>query len=239
MKFNDTTGLNGLVQACESYTGLGKAQISGVAARLAEFTRYINANYDKVVTMILQSQDEWNYDDSNHTDLPILTANLVASQQDYALPAALKVSRGEITFDGTEWKRLTPIDKNQISSATDTTSIANDFDQSQPYYDLTAQSLMLYPIPDANVTAGLKLWITRNVDAFTTADTTQEPGIDRAFHDMIAIGAARDWGLSKGKQNTNQLSQMFTDFEKRIRQHYGTKQKDRIYRFDGAIADYN
>ena len=80
MQFSDTTNLNGLIQRCELLTGLGDTGISGDATLLKHFTSLINQTYHKVVTMILQSQDEWDFDDKNHTDYPILTTDLVVSQ---------------------------------------------------------------------------------------------------------------------------------------------------------------
>ena len=41
----------------------------------------VNKHYNDVHTLILESQDEWDYDDSAYTDYPILTTNLVANQQ--------------------------------------------------------------------------------------------------------------------------------------------------------------
>ena len=46
----------------------------------------INDHLNKIHVSILRSQDEWDYDDKNNSDLPILTADLVANQQYYTLP---------------------------------------------------------------------------------------------------------------------------------------------------------
>ena len=61
MVFNDTTDKKGLIQDCELRTGLGDTAISGNAALLDHFTRLINQRYQGVVTMILDSQDEWDF----------------------------------------------------------------------------------------------------------------------------------------------------------------------------------
>ena len=76
-----------------------------------------NAVYE-IETEILMAQGNWKYDDSNNADLPILTTNLVASQQDYTLPTELiRIDRIEVSIDGTNWYRATPINTTEDSRA--------------------------------------------------------------------------------------------------------------------------
>ena len=228
MNFNDTTNNTGLIQECEDLTQIGAAGISGNTTLLKQFTRRINTWNDKVQTMILEVQDEWDYDDSNHTNFPILTTDLVANQQDYALPTStLQVKRAEISFDGSKWYKLAPFDINEMTDDSSTTSIASNFNKTEPYYDLQYGSIFLYPIPDSNVTGGLKLWITRENELFTTADTTQEPGFDRQFHEILALGASYDYCKSKNLPQLGALKNDLLELEQRLRRYYASKQKDR------------
>lgn len=242
MKFNDVSGLNGLVQSCEFWTGKGNAQISGDSTSLAEFTRLINVNYHKVVTMILSSMDEWDFDDSNIGDAGFIkTYNLVSGTQTVTLPASdkiLKIKRAEITYDGTTWYRLSPLDVNEYGDTSDAATVANNFSKSSPYYDVHGNYVYLYPIPDANVTGGLKLWVAREIDEFTTADTTQEPGIDEPFHEMIAVGASLDYAFAHNLANAGGLASKFVDYEQRIRQYYGSRQEDRAMTMKPSNVDY-
>lgn len=198
----------------------------------------LNNAIDKVHTMILESQDEWNFDDSNKTDLPTLTTSLVASQADYGLPTSLlKANRAEITYDGTTWKQLQPIDKNEITGAISSVP----FTTSNPFYDIEGNSVILYPTPTANVTGGLKLWISRNVTAFTSSDVTTgtaTPGFDRNFHEIVPLMMSYDWALAKGGANVNLLQGQIQDLEGRLRRHYGTKQKDRSYAFAPLMDNF-
>ena len=210
----------------------------------AQITLSINNWYQKVVTMILAAQDEWDWDDVNHTTYPIFTLDLVANQQDYQIPASLKmlkIKRVEAKLDGTNWVRATPIDINQISDATDTTSISNNFSTSEPFYDVKYNGIFLYPIPAVNVDEGLKYEITREVDEFTTSDTTQEPGIDEPFHNMISLGAALDWEMAKkpdGPRIKILMAQM-QEYEQRLKQYYGDKQTDRNIVLKAASVNYD
>lgn len=242
MQFNDTTNDSGLIQEAEFLTNLGTTGISGNAQRLQDFTRLINSRYQQVVVMILKAQNSWDYDDINHTDFPILTTSLVDAQQDYSLPASekiLKLKRVEITYDGTNWYKAEPLDIGTIGEATGTTSISANFSKLSPFYDIQYNSIFLYPIPDAAVANGLKLWVTREVDEFVNTDTTQEPGIDEPFHRMLAIGAAMDWAIAKGLGVKNDLMALYQDYERRLGDYYGAKQTDKDMRFSPGYINYN
>lgn len=229
MQFSDTTNFTGLIQDCEFNLGLGDTGISGNAGYLKHFTRLINNWNHKATTMILMANDTWDYDDSNQTNLPILTTSLVANQQDYQLPSrTLRIKRAEITYDGTNWKKLTALDARQPSDAV--TSSSGNYSQDEPYYDLQANSLFLFPTPASNVSSGLKLWVAREPDEFTTADTTQEPGFDEPFHRILSLGASLDWAIVKKLPNTDWLASQVKDYEERLRKFYGTKQQDKVSR---------
>lgn len=230
MQFNDTANRQGLIQDCELWTGIGTDQISGNTNRLKEFTRLINDRYRQVVTMILEAQNEWDFDDTSYSNYPILTTNLVKDQQDYQLPTSpdlLKVQRAEITYDGDNWYNLEPFDLNSYDKPTDSDSIDSDFSQSAPRYDTRYGAVFLYPVPDASVSGGLKLWILRDIDEFESNDTTKEPAIDKPFHRMLSLGASVDWAVSKGRSNAANLSELFNDMEQRLRTYYEDKEEHR------------
>lgn len=194
--------------------------------------------------MILDSMDDWDFDDLNNADYPIATTNLVASQQDYTFPSGLlKVKRVEAKLDGTNWKRLERFDINQRSDATDTTSITNDFSTSNPFYDVESHSIKLYPIPDSNVTAGLKIWFIREPDEFTTAEVTtgtKEPGFDEPFHIMIPLGMCYDWFVAKNLNDKAAIVKgEIDDYELRLRKFYGSKQTDGPISLSPAYNNYD
>jgi hypothetical protein len=83
MQQNDTTNLTGLIQDIERMTGLGTGNISGNPTKYKEFTARMNNWYDREVATILAADTRWNWDDSNYTDLPIGTADIVSGQSIY------------------------------------------------------------------------------------------------------------------------------------------------------------
>lgn len=243
MVFSDTSGLAGLIQDCEDW--IGRA-IASDATLLKKFTRNINTWYHKVVTMILKSQDEWDFDDSNHTDYPILTTPLVASQRDYVIPVSekvLRIKRVDVTYDGTTWHKAEPFDINEagVGFGGNNTEIDARFTKDSPKYDMQANAFFLYPMASAaDVTAGgsIRVIWTREIDEFTTADTTQEPGFDEPFHRILSMGASYDYAIQKGLPIAQTLKSELLEYEGRLVVYYGSKQEDRDMSLGSAYVDY-
>lgn len=247
--FSDTTNKNGIIQRCEILCALGDTGISGNSTLLKQFTGIINSWYQKVVTMILASTNDWDWDDIGTTDgstptntnYPIATFPLVALQRDYPLGAAaklLKLKRVDITYDGTNWSRVTPFDSGSFTDSSnvgfgnDTIIDADDFsDITHPFYDIKAQSLFIYPMATSSqVSAGAKARIefTREPSEFASSDTTKTLGIDAAFQPMIPIGASYEWCSINAPSIAQALMPMLTDYEARLREYYPMKDQDMV-----------
>lgn len=207
----------------------------------ADKLRAINKAIHYVTHLILEAQDEADFDDSNYTDFPIYTTSLVADQQDYALPdKTLKIQRVEISYDGTTWVKVEPFDIGESSQPTDATSVEGDFSTSKPYYDVRSNSVFFFPIPQTNVTNGLKMWTLREPDEFTKTDTTQEPGFAEAFHPLISYIPALEWLTAKklNPEKQTQLREWIVNLVATLKTHYGSKNKDRHIELKSGVADY-
>ena len=89
-------------------TGLG-TDIYLPAERLLSINKY----YDQLHSIILDSQDEWDFDDNNLTNLPIASTDLVANTGAYALPATIyKLNKLEINY-GSGFIKVNPLDLNE------------------------------------------------------------------------------------------------------------------------------
>jgi hypothetical protein len=193
----------------------------------------LNAQHDVFVDDILQSMDDWDF------QAETATASLVAGQQEYTLPSdIIKLKRIEVSYDGTNWYTATPMDINEKSDDTSTTSIANDFSTAKPYYDLMDGSLFLYPIPSANVTAGLKIWYEKNVTALSGASDT--PSILRSFHKGLAYGAAEDY-FDKYSETNKSLAMKAKKDEYRfqMKETYRKRHQDRPYTVMPSYVNYD
>lgn len=253
MPFSETTNKTGLIQRCEFYTNVGDAGISGNSTLLKQFTALINQEYQKVVTSILNAQDDWDFDDVGTTDgstfsysnYPVATTPLVASQRDYTFPVSLKIlkiKRVDISYDGTNYRRASPFDSTETSVGIgNDTNLDGNFDKTNPFYDMKGNSIWIYPLASvADVTNSGKIRIEffREINEFASTDTTRTPGIDTPFHPMLAVGASLQYALAKNLQNKNDLAALYGDYENRLKAYYGTKDEDRKYVFKGTGTSY-
>lgn len=203
----------------------------------ADLDASLNMYYDLFVSEILDAMDEWDF------NADIATADLVANQQEYVFPTTLlKIKRIEVTYDGTNWYKAEPMDVNEVGHATDTTSIRNHFITSEPYFDLMDTSLMLYPVPTANSTAGIKIWYEKNVDHLS-ADT-DEPAISRSFHKGLCYGAAKDYFekyINVGSNNVKAqtASGNLETYIQRAKVFYRKKSQDRHYNVGSYDPGYD
>jgi len=206
MEFNDeSTGL-GLCQDVRFLLGFSVNDTTSYST--TNITRNMNSWYRKANSWIWQATGTWEYDDSNYTDFPIATADLVVGQSDYALPSsAQKIMRVEILDTTGNYTLLTELDQSEIGEAM-TRFRGND--GMPQYFDLIGSSLVLYPAPAAaniTTTAGIKVYFSRGIDEFSTADTSTEPGFSNDFHRLLSYGAALDYALAHNMDNKIQSFQ--------------------------------
>ena len=189
----------------------------------------INSWYRNVQTEILASQDNWDFDDTNTSDYPILRTDLNAGQQAYTLPTStLELKRVEVTYDGTNWSKMTEFDIGERLSATAANNLG-DFSTSSPFYDNQYGSIFLYPIPASDVDDGLKIWVSRLITEFSSAQLTAgttEPGFDPLFHDVLAYGASYEWLAAKDLNRANNVKVVIDERLQKLRKHFGKKAKD-------------
>jgi len=195
---NFSSGNNqGLVQDARFLVGL---QINDTGSYpTSDITRNINSWYRKANTWIWNASGKWEYDDSNYTDLPIATTDLVADQQDYSLPSTgQKILRVEILDQNGNYNEITQIDQTEITSG------MTEFYETAgmpAFYDLVGNSIFLYPKPSATettLTAGLKAYFSRDIQEFGITATSTEPGFNSDFHRLLSYGAALDFALANG-----------------------------------------
>jgi hypothetical protein len=220
MIFNDTSAAkNGLIQECETWLfGNDYGAISGSTTMLATFTRLLNHGLNEVTTAIMEVDGRWQYDDSNYTDFPVATTTLVDNQQDYQLSAShVKILGVEVKKSDGDYYVIRPLDLQEICRKG--LSVTEFFDEKglPQYYDVTGDSVKLYPAPDATqvtTTAGLKVFFQREPDYFTTDDASRTPGIPSLFHDVPALYACNKY--AKSNQMSEKARELDAEIEKRM-----------------------
>lgn len=189
----------------------------------------INNAYERVATLILQSDGRWEWDDLNNTtDLPIGTTTLTASQQDYSIATThLSINRIEVKDTSGNWRQLTPLNQSDLKG----TSVTEFMETAgQPtYYDVIGSSIFLYPAPNYTQSASLKVYFQRGPALYTSAEVTtgtKEPGFNSLFHRLIPLWVAYDYAIARSKGNAPQLRQEIAVLEQDVASMYQLRLKD-------------
>ena len=237
----------GEINTYVSFRGSTNTTDYSAANRLISTNRW----YHKIQTMIFESMSGYQHDDLNLTSEPVISKNLVANQGYVDIGVSdeiLKIHRIEVSYDGTNYY---PADLMQPAesgaSLASQTAINNAFQTTRPQYNWVGRKIYLYPVPTSSISGGLKLWVSREADEFTSGDVstgTKEPGYDEPFHVMIALGMLYDWCSAKGGKSqsltslkadvTNELA----DLEARLRRHYGSKNEHQTMQLDAKYISY-
>ena len=198
---------------------------------LADFFRSANEWNKQAHTWIMRKQASWKYDDSNQTDFPEATTDLVAGQQDYELPSsAQKVEKVEVLDKDGNYRIVAPITREQIKEQGYAVSEFYETDGLPVYYLLDGRSFLLFPAPAAaevTISAGLKAYFNRDVVAFGVTATSTVPGFNTNFHRIISVGSALDFAYSRQMLNAVQLLNIkLNTLKSDLDEFYATRQTD-------------
>ena len=244
MVFSDTTNKNGIIQQIEATTNLGDATISGDATLFAQITAQINNYYLKATKLIITADGRWRWDDTNMTNQPTATTNIVAGQNDYLVmegsPSVtqdwLEVERVEFKNEGGVWGVLVPRNLRDVKySITQERATA----QGTPtYYDFDGSSVWLDQTPSYSSVGGLKIWFNRAPLLFATTDTTKRPGFNSLFHEYLVLGATYWWEKYRNVGNPEQTKRDLMEMEKEIAEFYGNRNQYEVNKVRRPIKSY-
>lgn len=225
MPFSDTTNKNGIIQTIEFWTGLGDTGISSNSTLLKVITARVNQGFDRLMPLLLSYCDHLRWEDTNHTDKPIATFNLVSGQPDYKFTTDdntlnvlnitdVRIYQSVTATDYVTLGRMTMDDERAVTAMSPNTN-----DTGTPTHFLEhGNVLYLYPKPNYAATNGIKVFFERDPSYFASSDTTKSPGIPRPFHYLLALYAAHDWLVVNKPANTVVITRIEAEIAK------GTKQ---------------
>lgn len=197
MVFSDSTNDTGIVQDIDFLAGS-----SSVSFPLKDKARLVNFYIYKAVTAKIKANKTWTFVDPNTGKTVWSFADLVADQQDYTLPTNLLQLEGVSVLNSNgDWEVLEHRPRERIIQ--DQTEYLETAGMPK-FYNVFGHSLMLFPKPsstDVTTSQGLKLYFSKEIDAFTASDTTQEPPLPENFHRLCSFGPAYEFLLLNGDQN--------------------------------------
>jgi hypothetical protein len=229
--FSSTTNKNGIIQQIERECGFDDGTITGNSTLMAQFTADVNMTLDEAWSIILPASGLWQLDDSNHTDYPIITTNLVSGQRDYSFTTdgsgnyILDIYKVMCRVSETgEFRELTPIDQQSVNND----SINNGLDQTgtPTKYDKTGNGIFLDYIPNYSSTGGLKIHINREASYFTVADTSKKAGFAGIFHQYLYLKPAYKYARAKGLQSVERLKRDIMEVENAMKSYYAQRERD-------------
>lgn len=240
--FSDTSNKKGIIQKIERLIKLGDGAISGDTTLLKEFTSDINLALDAVFGIIFSVGGTWQFDDSNHTDYPIIKTDLVSGQRDYGFTVdeninlVLDIYRVLVKDSNGIYQELEPVD------AQSSEDVAGFYDGQEltgtpTKYDKTANGIFLDKIPSYNSDDGLKIYINREASYFATSDTTKKPGFAGLFHEYLALRPAYEYAFINSLSNTNKIQEEMLRFEASIKDYYGKRERDIRRRLRVIVED--
>lgn len=196
----------------------------------SDITRDVNLALDEAYSTIFQVGGTWQFDDSNHTDYPIITTNIVSGQRDYSFVSdengnlILDVQKVFLADENGNYREITPVDVPSgapfgYTDGQNTTGLPNT-------YEKNATGIFLDPIPNYNYADGLKVYISREGSYFSTSDTTKKPGFAGLYHEFIALRPAYHYCLRNGMKKASNLKVELNEMKNSIMEYYKRREKD-------------
>lgn len=230
LAFNDTSTYKGIVQGFELEIGANLGDISGNTTRLKQFTAQANSAFDDYFSIALPASGTWKLDDSNHTDFPEMTTDLVAGQREYLFTTD---EQGNLILDiyrvyantGSGFYLLNPVDKD--SEDVDSSFYNGLSSNGNPTsYDKTGNAIILNLDPLANVTDGLKVSINREASYFTHSDTTKKAGVPSLHHKWFYLRPALDYARRNSLASYPRIEAEVMKMEQDIKSYFSKRTRD-------------
>lgn len=135
-------------------------------------------------------------------------ANLVASSSQatrtYTLPTdMLRLVKVQAQLDGTNWVDINEVKKGEIRVSIETeTDITNNFTNTDPYFVIVGNSILILSGTISAVTNGIRYhYVQRQALLASASSANSTPQFSQEYHDILAIGAAMDYFWDRGEMD--------------------------------------
>lgn len=224
MVFNDVTNNLGICQQVRTLMRVDSTQWT-----IAKIVNSTNNYLDTIAGYAIATDKRFNWDDTNHTNLPIGTTNLVINQSDYSFLTdgqnnkIITLTRIDIKDAAGDWVKLEELDESEETKALDEVVVSGI---PTGYFKIADNIIRLNRLPAGSITAGLKFYFQRTPSYFTASDTTKEPGVSPLLHRGFVIASAYDGALALGLPNISALSVEMQREEKKMIEYFAGRNND-------------
>lgn len=194
----------------------------------ARMVRQINIAQDDVVSIILENDGAFEWDEEAYGDLNEGTLTINAGQKAYNLAEdenfanILSVIKGLCKDAGGNWYEIKRFHPDYIETSYDT---FEDRSGTPTQYRLSGKKLLLYPTPNTTISNGLKIFFIREPKPITVNDTTRELSIPSIFHKLVAYKVAYNYAVSKRMDNKNDILNMIFREEEKLGLHMANQDR--------------
>lgn len=224
--FSSTANRDGLIELIERDTNTQSATTSSYPLKVK--TSDVNDALGNFFLLAIKAGGRFQVDDTNQTNMPVITTDLVSGQADYTFlvdgssPSnqVLDVRTLRIKDVSGGWKTIPQIDREtfDISAYQGQTGEPREF-------DITGNSIVCYPTPSYNSTGGLELYISRTPSYFVSTDTTKEAGIPKLFHPYLHLRPSYFFAMIKNLPQVKGLQIEVDKLEKAIEAYYSRRNR--------------
>lgn len=172
-----------------------------------ELNRLINQRYHRLFSAITTVFEDYR--------ITFATADLVANQQEYTLPADFfKIRRIEINYDisnsDSQNQKATPVSgvdgiRTQLGDTNGSTILRN------PVYYILGDTIGFLPIPTKSGEEAIQMWYVPVLPDLTSDSSTVDIPYPERYYHVIAEGAAGD-AYRFGEQNSSEADKYDSKF---------------------------
>ena len=200
----------------------------------ATLLRRINNSLEQVVGWIINADGTWEWEDTNYTDLPVGTGDLVQGQETYSFASEyLEIKSIEIKGTDSVYRKILPIDYSELGDVSVQEYFGLNTTGAPTHYDIIGDSIRLYPAPTSTavtLTAGLKVRFTRTADLFTSAQVTtgtKVPGLPSPYHIILSYMAAIPYCQSYKQDRVGLYKKEVESLKNEIIKFFAHREKDK------------
>lgn len=226
ISFSDSGTDTGIVQQVRKLMRVDSSQWP-----TANIVASVNNWLDTVTGYAIGADKRFQWDDTNHTELPEGTMASVSGQSDYSF---LTDEQGNTIITLTGISRLDsatgyyiPLDLVDRNDPTVDLATFGAVSGVPTMYDKIADNIIRLNFkPTASTSAYFKFFFQRTPSYFVAGDATKVPGVPSLLHRGFVIAAAYDGALTLGLQNLQALGVERQIEERKMTTYFADRNRD-------------
>lgn len=228
MVFSESTNRTGMYEWFQDLTFTNSTSYSAY-----KYARDANNALLDYQALALKSNGGWQFDDTNQSNPATKAINVVSGTNNYNVLVddetssnqILEIERIECAVNASlsDYNVLQPY--NEMNSESSITQDATVSGVPTNYY-IRGGAVYLYPKPNYNATAGLKVWVSRTTTYFAGTDTTKVAGIPHTHQKYLVLKPAYEYNMVNLPERADRVKLLLNECVQEIKDYYSMRKKD-------------